>query len=334
LLLFATACHAIGGGPAAPAASPDAPGGRAGESFHLNIASQLNLYVNNVSQQMDGDSTLAYTLCRRDREVTLSLDWLRSRICRNGMPQVYATLSREGVVQHSREPEERMPCAEAPADVQALLGDAFGGPVARIELSEWGEDLRRTVVAGPGARAMLEPGLIGQARMFHVMFPPDNDRWLAAVEMNLGSGGAVRGSLLYEKVSAPGTSAPGNGAAAAPGTPVPAAAAALAPGGAAVPAAPGSATPPGQVLVKVSGTLLNEVYQDPVSKLTYRNARYVVKGEQTYDLQRHEWLAGELNVTFSIPLEQEGQNVGSAYGTMRLTLERAAEWAGCSRWGS
>ena len=47
---------------------------------------------------------------------------------------------------------------------------------------------------------------------------------------------------------------------------------------------------------------------------------YKVKGEQTYDLERRQWVSGRLVMDVSYSLEAGGKQIGSATGEVTATL--------------
>src|SRR5262249_28419588 len=82
-----------------------------------------------------------------------------------------------------------------------VLRDSFDVPLARLTYED-GKETKRTVLAGPGARGLLEGGMIANALLFHPPFPRDRDEWQADVEIGTGQGATAKGKLTYKK--APG----------------------------------------------------------------------------------------------------------------------------------
>jgi hypothetical protein len=133
---------------------------------------------------------------------------------------------------------------------------------------------------------LVDNGLIAGARLFHVKFPATERQWNAPNEVSMGNGGFARGTLTYAKT---GTSASG------------------------------------QTVVKVSGTLVNNLFQPPGKSPAVKNARYVVTGKQTYDSAAGEWTSGDLSIDLSFDLEMDGKLASSAKGVMRVSLRSPPE---------
>ena len=70
--------------------------------------------------------------------------------------------------------------------------------------------------------------------------------------------------------------------------------------------------------VKVSGTLTADGVKG-AGGVTINEAKYVVAGEQSYDTERKEWIAGNMTMDVAFKMTQ-GVNKGSAKGTMEVTF--------------
>jgi len=251
-------------------------------SFEVTIESQLDMTVQGAKQKIQADTGIRYTLVRRGREVTVVFDEVRVKATNNGAELMNTTMSADKFVTVNQGKVQEVRAADAPEELKKLLADSFGVPLCRILLDADGKETKRTIVAGPGAKSLLDNGLIAGARLFHVAFPPKDRRWEASSEVSMGNGGYARGVLTYEKTEA---------------------------------------LKPGQTPAKVSGTLTCERFSPPNSPVAVKDARYAVKGTQTYDSAAGEWTSGDLSLEISFDLEADGKPTGSAKGVMQLKLK-------------
>jgi hypothetical protein len=77
-------------------------------------------------------------------------------------------------------------------------------------------------------------------------------------------------------------------------------------------------------LVKVSGTLTKDSYRQLGTPVTFKDVRYVINGEETYDPARQEWTSGKLAIDASFQMTMDDKPLGSAKGKMTLSFERLA----------
>lgn len=267
-------------GARARAAEPEA----AGHSFKMTLASRMDMDAQGQKQKIDGDTELRYTWQRGGRERTLRFDATAAKMSVDGREVMNTTMSRAGVVNVRQVTKEEVPFDKAPPEVQKQLQDSFGAPVCKVQVDEEGKEVKRMVIAGPGARALVDNGMIANALLFHPPFPAGRDEWQADAELSMGNGGYAKGRLTYQKV----------------------------PGG------------KGGQAVKVSGTLTNDGFLLPGTPLAFKAARYVVSGEQTYDAAQQDWVAGKLTIDVSFQMTLNNQPAGSAKGTMAVTFEKLA----------
>jgi hypothetical protein len=268
----------------APAAPIRAAEPEAGSSFKVALVSRMDMEVQGQKQKLDGDTELRYTWQRNGREKTLRLDRTAVKASMNGQEMMNTSMSRAGVVNVRQTTKDDVPFDKAPPELQKQLQDSFGAPVCKIVVDEEGKEVKRQVVAGPGAKPLVDNGMIANALLFHPPFPAGRDEWQADTELSMGNGGYARGKLTYRKV----------------------------PGG------------KGGQAVKVSGTLTNDAFPQPGTPLVIKAARYVVQGEQTYDPAQQEWVAGKLTIDVSFEMTANNQPLGSTKGTMGVTFERLA----------
>jgi hypothetical protein len=252
------------------------------QSFRVTVLADIDMVVQGKPIAIKGDTEVDYTLRRRARAVSVVFDRLNSRSLIGGKETMYATMSRAGItsrIANGRTNELRF--EDAPDGVKEMLKDSFGEPVYKILLDKDDRETKRIATAGPGAKLLLDQGLIAAARLFHPPFPADQNKWTAPGEVSMGHGAHARGELTYEKIRRTRT---------------------------------------GQTTVKVSGVLTGDGAKLPTGG-QFKKARYDVKGEQLYDATRREWSSGELVATLVQEIETPDGAVQSAKGTMRLKLQ-------------
>jgi len=255
-------------------------------SFEVTIEAQMDMSVQGTKQKIAADTRLGYTLVRRGPEVSVVFDEVFVKAANNGAELMNTTMNVDKVVNVKEGKAQEVRAAEAPEEVNKTLRESFGAPLCRIVLDADGKETMRTIVAGPGAKPLIDNGLIAATRVFHVMFPAADRKWEAPNEVSMGNGGYARGVLTYEKMEAQN---------------------------------------PGQTRVKVSGTLTCERFAAPGSPVVVKDAHYQVKGTQTFDSTAGEWISGDLTFDVSFDLESDGKPTGSAKGVMQLKLKSVSK---------
>lgn len=263
-----------------PAAAPVGAADPA-HSFEVAVKARLDMDAAGKTQKVEADTALRYTWARPPGERTLTFDSVRLRATLDGRPTADTFMSRDKLTNTEGGQTREVPADSAPDELKTMLRDSFGVPVAKVKVDADGKEVKREVVAGPGAKTLVDQGMIANALLFHPPYPKGRDEWTAPAEVSMGNGGFAKGDLTYKKAA----------------------------GG------------KGGQRVKVSGTLANDGFQAPGSPLTLKNARYVVTGEQTYDPDRGEWVAGRLNLDVSFQLAAKDKVVIAAKGTMDVSLE-------------
>jgi hypothetical protein len=261
--------------PARPAESQTA------QSFQVVVDSDIAMSVEGQEQKIVTTTNVLYTLKRTGQKVLVCMDEVQIKASANGRAMMNATMSARKMVTVSDGKTTEISAADAPDDLKSILKDSFGPPLCELELDATGGEIKRKIVAGPGAKRLIDNGVIASARLFHASFPSDKNKWQAPAEVSMGSGGYARGQLDYEKL----------------------------PGGAA-----------GRTAVKVSGTLVSDDFKPAGSPLTLKNNRYAVSGQQTYDAARKEWIAGDMTLQVSFDMAAGEKTVGKAKGTMKVKL--------------
>jgi hypothetical protein len=167
---------------------------------------------------------------------------------------------------------------EAPEALKMMMQDCFEVPICKLKIDENSKEIKRSIVAGPGAEEILKLGQIANAMFFHPPFKAGLDKWDAEREISMGQGGYAKGKLTYEK---------------------------------------GKADKEG-LHFKVTGTLTNDDFQPADSPVGYKDARYVIVGEQSYDPAKKEWISGKMHIDVSFKMRAFA---ASAKGTILMQLE-------------
>jgi hypothetical protein len=253
-------------------------------SFKLTILSHVDMDIMGTKQTMDADTALGYTWKREGPQRVLFLDSTQVKAHVDGAFVQDTSMSRARFTNKTPRKTEDVPLADAPEKVKQMLEDSFGAPLCKVQADENGKEIKREIVARPGARDVLRQGMIANATLFHPPFMPSQDTWTAPAEISMGNGGFAKGDLTYKK-NASGTDTR---------------------------------------TVKVSGTLKNDGFSPPGQSLIVTKARYVVEGNQTYHVGQKEWVAGKLAIDLSMEFWADGKNVGSAKGKLALSLEKVS----------
>jgi hypothetical protein len=251
------------------------------QKFRLTITAKLTLVLAEKPSQVEADTSFSYALRKKEGEVVVLLNALGIRAKADGEEVMDVVMDRKRIVNTSGGTKRETPFDQADSEQQKLLAALFEAPLCKYEVDKSGKELKRTVTAGADAKSTLdETGLLANVRFFHVPFPEDKESWTATTELSMGSGRYARGDLKYEKVS--------------------------------------GRKDDRLVKVKVSGTLTNKEAKLN-NGVVIKNAKYEVKGEQTYDLDKREWATGSLTVpiTFEMLI---GEKVAPCSGEAKVSL--------------
>jgi hypothetical protein len=279
VLLAVLISQALSTEPAALGAKPD---DEAIHSFKLNLVSRMHLDVVGTTREITATTDVRYRWRCKDRERTLSIDSLLITAEEDGREIMNTFMSREKFIDIKLGKTNEIVADNAPDQLKKILQESFGAPLCTLQIDEQGKEIKRTVVAGEGAKNLVDNGMIANALLFHPPFLRNSNDWSAETAMSMGHGGYARGSLNYKK----------------------------------------QAGEQSRQTCKVSGTLTNERFKQPETPVTTRNSRYVVTGNETFDPVLKEWISGKLTMEFSNQMEADQKIVGSSRGTIVATFER------------
>lgn len=251
-------------------------------SFKFTIESHVDMVIEGEKQKIDADTELHYTWNHQGGERNLSFDSMLVKVNKDDIQTMNIFMSREKFENMERGQTDVVPFEEAPDELKKILQDSFGVPVYKMQVDGNGKELKREVVAGPGAKDIIEQGVIANARLFHAPFMRAQDKWSAATEITMGNGGFANGELTYKKAAG------GKG---------------------------------GQA-VKVSGTLTNEGFKVAGTPVSIKEAKYVIDGMQTYDPAQREWISGNLDVDVFFVMTAGNKPLATAKGTMVFSVDK------------
>jgi hypothetical protein len=249
-------------------------------SFKFTLVSELAMDVAGQKQKIEADTDLRYTWKQNGEERVLSFDSSRVKANADGKEMLAFYMSREKFATRQEGKTEVVPLDKATPELKRALEDSYGVPLCVVHVDNDGKEFKRDIVAKPGAKDVIDQGLIANAMLFHPPFLTSEKEWTAPAEISMGNGGFAKGDLKYQKAAAEER---------------------------------------GQKVI-VTGTLSNDGSRPPNSPVSMRVAKYVVHGEQTYDPGKREWVAGKLTMDVSYKMEFDGNPVGGAKGTIVANL--------------
>jgi hypothetical protein len=192
--LPAVACVAVALA-AATAAPPDAKDFR----FKVAIKARTTMGADGQAQKVDGDTAFTYTWKRDGNVRTLVVESAEVRVVAGGQDVMNAKMSRAGFTEMKGGKATEVKIEDAPEQLKKMLTDSFGTPICKIEVDAAGKEVKRTVVAGAGAAALIDSGMIANATMFHPWYRGDRDEWQADLQVSTGNG-LVTGKVTYTKI--------------------------------------------------------------------------------------------------------------------------------------
>jgi hypothetical protein len=168
-------------------------------SFKISIASKVDMDIQGKVQKLDADTDLYYTWKRAGLERVLGFDSMQVKVNADGKPLMDTFMSREKFTNTDQGKTDEVPFEKAPDALKNILQDSFGVPVCKLDVDDNGKEKKRTVVAGPGAKDLIDNGTIANAVLFHPPYFRNQDEWQADAEISMGNGGYAKGKLTYKK---------------------------------------------------------------------------------------------------------------------------------------
>jgi hypothetical protein len=164
------------------------------------LESNMIMELGGKQQKIDAHTELEYTWQRKDLERALVIDSVLIKATSNGKDMMNSTMSRNKFTAVDGGKTTEIPFEQAPAELKALLRDSFGTPLFTMQVDAQGKEVSRKVTAGPGAKDLLDNGMIANGLLFHPSMPAGQAEWQSDTEMSMGNGGYAKGKLTYKKV--------------------------------------------------------------------------------------------------------------------------------------
>jgi len=185
---------------AATTAAQPAPKAAKDARFRVALESKLTMNGDGQEIKLDASASFDYTWKRNDKTRTLIVDALTVKVVADGKEMLDAKMSRAGIFTSTAGKKTNLKFEDAPEQVKKMLTDLFDSPICAIEVDAVGKEVKRKVLAGPGAIGVLDSGLIANCTMFHPWYESDKDEWRADVEVSAGEA-VVKGPLAYKKTA-------------------------------------------------------------------------------------------------------------------------------------
>lgn len=167
-------------------------------AFKVTVQSNLNM---NLGQNLDivAETEFRYTW-KQDKQVrTLQVDLAQVKSTAGGQEQINARMTRTSFTDFSGGTTKEVKAEDGPPQLKRLLTDSFGSPLCKLEVDATGKELKRTIVAGPGAKQLIDSGMIANTTLFHPWYATDQDEWEAPMEISAGFT-IVSGKVKYTKI--------------------------------------------------------------------------------------------------------------------------------------
>jgi hypothetical protein len=176
-----------------------APDSEIAHSYKMTIASKLTMDADGKKQKVNADTEIRYTWKAKGRQRTLFYDEIKILLRIDGEEIMNSSMTRQKFLFKGKGKEDtEFSFENAPEHQKKILRDTFAAPLCRLEVDENGKEVKRTMLAGPGAKVFVD-GMIGNTLLFHPPFFQDKDTWESEREVGIGNGGTVKGELFYKK---------------------------------------------------------------------------------------------------------------------------------------
>jgi len=182
---------------AAPAWGAEDAAATVAHAFRVEIDSDVDMEVQGQKQKLDADTELRYTWRQTGLERVLNFDSMKVKLQSNAMEMMDSFMSREKFTNTFQGKTDEVAVDQAPPALKSMLEDSFGAPLVKLQVDKEGKELKREVVAGPGASAIVENGMIANAMLFHGPFPQGRKQWESEMQISMGNGGFAKGTLTF-----------------------------------------------------------------------------------------------------------------------------------------
>lgn len=248
-------------------------------TFLLKVDGDTELSTNGRKDTIDGNTEILYSWKSKGDERTLVFKSIAVNLVQNEKELVNSLMSREKMIAYENGERIEITLADGPDEIKQILTDSFDSPICTLQVDKDFAEKNRKVTAGPGAKDLVDRGMIVTGILCHPPYLKGAKIWKARREISMGNGGIAEGEFTYRKIS------------------------------------------DDEERYEVTGTLGNEEYKLPGRPVTMANAKYVVRGEQTYDPTINEWVAAKLDLDVSFDFVVDGKTMASAKGTIGITMK-------------
>jgi hypothetical protein len=173
-------------------------------AFKFTLISQLDTQVAGQQQKVDADTDVQYTWTRDGDKRILSFDSMRTKVKMDGQETMAVFMSGEKFATREQGKTKVVPIEQTPPQMKTVLQDSYGVPICILHVDQNGREVKREVVARPGAKNMVDQGMIVNVMLFHPPYMPADREWLAPAEVSMGNGGVAKGELNYKRAEVGG----------------------------------------------------------------------------------------------------------------------------------
>ncbi|MCS6864937.1 MAG: hypothetical protein RMJ56_06100 [Gemmataceae bacterium] len=167
--------------------------------FKLGVNADFTMQAGGQSETLIAYSAFEYEWKTEGSTRTLSLQVLEVDMKAGQQQLMKTTMSRAGMFGTQAGQKLNIPFDEAPEQLQTMLRDTFESPLCKIEVDANGKEIKRTILAKPGAKVAIDTGMIANATFFHPPYLADQDEWQTESSVSAGQGLAT-GTVTLKKV--------------------------------------------------------------------------------------------------------------------------------------
>lgn len=170
-------------------------------AYKMTLDSKLLMDLGETKQAVDAFTEFEYTWQKTPTTRSLIIDGASIKAANNGKTAMSIFMNRQKMRQIQDGKTTEVPFDEAPPALQNALKDSFGVPLLELQVDAHGKETGRKVTAGPGAKDLLENGVLANGLLFHSAVPAGETEWQSDTEISMGNGGYARGKLTYKKIA-------------------------------------------------------------------------------------------------------------------------------------
>ena len=168
--------------------------------YQVVMATRLiNQVVDKKPITVDSRTIYEYTLQKKANQITILVHSLLVQVFVNGRVQVYRILDRNKMRNYEKDGWKTTFAEDANPVLKQLLEHSFDRPLCQLEVDKNGKEKSRKMVAGSGAKELIDAGMIDNILMFHIPYYSSQKRWFVLREYKLGKDISVKGQVAFEK---------------------------------------------------------------------------------------------------------------------------------------